>query len=77
MGEACIVELADGAVYMNNRNHDPRSLGCRSWCISRDGGESFTEFGVDQTLIEGRCHAALTLPRLGVSLQSCLARGPS
>ena len=60
VGEACIVELADGAVYMNNRNHDPRSLGYRSWCISRDGGESFTEFGVDRTLIEGRCHAALT-----------------
>ena len=60
VGEACIVELADGSVYMNNRNHDPRSLGYRSWCISRDGGETFTEFGVDQQLIEGRCHAALT-----------------
>ena len=58
-GEACIVELADGAVYMNNRNHDPGSLGHRSWCISRDGGETFTEFGVDQTLIESRCHASL------------------
>ena len=58
-GEACIVELVDGAVYMNNRNHDPRSLGHRSWCISRDGGETFTEFGVDRTLIESRCHASL------------------
>ena len=59
VGEACIVELSDGSVYMNNRNHDPRSLGFRSWCISRDGGESFTEFGVDETLIESRCNAAL------------------
>ncbi len=59
VGEACIVELSDGSVYMNNRNHDPRSMGYRSWCISRDGGESFTEFGVDETLIESRCHAAL------------------
>ena len=58
-GEACIVELSDGSVYMNNRNYDPRSLGYRSWCISRDGGETFTEFGVDPTLIESRCHAAL------------------
>ena len=58
-GEACIVELSDGSIYMNNRNHDPRSMGYRSWCISRDGGESFTEFGVDRTLIENRCHAAL------------------
>ena len=59
VGEACIVELSDGSVYMNNRNHDPRTLGYRSWCISRDGGETFTEFGVDKTLIESRCHGAL------------------
>ena len=58
-GEACIVELSDSSIYMNNRNHDPRTRGYRSWCISRDGGESFTEFGVDRTLIENRCHAAL------------------
>ena len=44
---------------MNNRNHDPRTMGYRSWCISRDCGETFTEFGVDKTLIENRCHAAL------------------
>lgn len=60
VGEACIVELSDGAIYMNNRNHDPRSMGHRSWCISRDGGETFNEFGVDETLIESRCHASLT-----------------
>ncbi len=59
VAEACIVELSNGSLYMNNRNHDPRSMGHRSWCISRDGGESFTEFGVDETLIESRCHAAL------------------
>ena len=60
VGEACIVELADGSVYMNNRNHDPRSLGYRSWCVSRDGGETFSEFGVHEELVEGRCHAAVT-----------------
>lgn len=58
-GEACIVELSDGSVYMNNRNHDPETLGYRSWCISRDGGQTFTEFGVDRTLVESRCHASL------------------
>ena len=58
-GEACIVELSDGSVYMNNRNHNPKTMGYRSWCISRDGGETFTEFGVDETLIESRCHASL------------------
>lgn len=59
-GEACIVELSDGSVYMNNRNHDPHTLGYRSWCISRDGGATFSEFGVDRTLVESRCHASLT-----------------
>ena len=59
VGEACISELSDGSVYMNNRNHDPRTMGHRSWCISRDGGETFTEFGVDETLIESRCHASV------------------
>ena len=58
-GEACIVELSDGSVYMSNRNHNPKSLGYRSWCISRDGGETFTEFGVNEALIESRCHASL------------------
>ena len=58
-GEACIVELSDGSVYINNRNHDPRTLGYRSWAISRDGGTTFIEFGVDKTLVEGRCHAEL------------------
>ena len=58
-GEACIVELSDGSVYMSNRNHDPKSMGHRSWCISRDGGTTFTDFGVDETLIESRCHASL------------------
>jgi sialidase-1 len=60
VGEACIVELADGSVYMNNRNHDPQSLGYRSWCVSWDGGETFSEFGVHKELVEGRCHAAVT-----------------
>ena len=58
-GEACIVELSDGSVYMSNRNHDPTTAGWRSYSISRDGGETFTEFGVAADLPEGRCHAAL------------------
>lgn len=58
-GESCVVELSDGSVYLNNRNHDPSSLGYRSWCISHDGGENFTEVGIDETLIESRCHASL------------------
>ena len=56
-GEACIVELSDGSIYMNNR---PETTGYRSWCISHDSGETFSEFGVDKTLIESRCHEGIT-----------------
>lgn len=58
-GEACIVELSDGSVYMSNRNHDPKSAGWRSYCISRDGGATFTEFGVADELPEPKCHASM------------------
>lgn len=58
-GEACIVELSDGSVYMNNRNHDPITSGWRSYAISHDGGETFTEFGTEGDLPSARCHASL------------------
>ena len=58
-GEACVVELADGSVYINNRNHDPKTWGFRSWAVSHDGGETFTEFGVAEDLPEPKCHAAM------------------
>jgi sialidase-1 len=58
-GEACIVERSDGGVYMSNRNHDPRTLGFRSWSVSRDGGFTFSALGIDPTLIDPRCHASL------------------
>lgn len=58
-GEACIVELSDGSVYMSNRNHDPETAGWRSWSISRDGGKTFTEFGVAEDLPSARCHASI------------------
>lgn len=58
-GECCIVELAKGALYLNSRNHGDND-GYRAWCISYDGGESFTKFGYDSTLIESRCHAGIS-----------------
>ncbi|MFI4910919.1 MAG: exo-alpha-sialidase [Sedimentisphaeraceae bacterium JB056] len=58
-GEACIVELSDGSVYMSNRNHNPETAGYRSYCISKDGGKTFTEFGVEEELPEPRCHASM------------------
>ncbi len=58
-GEACLVELSDGSVYLNNRNHDPVTSGWRSYAISYDGGETFTEFGTEGDLPSARCHASM------------------
>ena len=59
VGESAVVELSDGSLYLSNRNHDPVSLGVRSHDISHDGGETFTEYGLDTELIEPICHACI------------------
>jgi sialidase-1 len=58
-GEACLVELSDGAVYGNSRNEGLRSRGYRAWDRSRDGGQTFTESGFDLGLPEPHCAASL------------------
>lgn len=58
VGEACVVELSDGRVYINNRNH--KNFGIRNYAISRDGGETFSEFADDPQLIEPTCDAGMT-----------------
>lgn len=58
VGEACVVELSDGRVYVNSRNHAD-NFGIRNHAISSDGGESFTEFGDDPQLIEPTCDAGM------------------
>ena len=60
MGEACVVELTDGTVYLNSRNESLRFRGYRGWDRSRDGGETFIESGYDTTLIEPHCHAGIS-----------------
>lgn len=59
VGEACVVELSDGRVYVNSRNHAD-NFGIRNHAISSDGGMTFTEFGNDPQLIEPTCDAGLT-----------------
>lgn len=49
-GEGCLVELADGRIYYNSRAYFYD--GYRRTAISRDGGETFTDFAKDQQLIE-------------------------
>ena len=59
VGEACVVELSDGRIYINSRNHAD-NYGIRNHAISSDGGITFTEFGDDPQLIEPTCDAGLT-----------------
>lgn len=58
VGETCVVELSDGRVYVNSRNHAD-NFGIRNHAISSDGGETFTEFGDDPQLIEPTCDAGM------------------
>ena len=59
-GEACVVELSDGSVYLNSRNESMRCRGYRAFDISCDGGLSFIKSGYDTMLIEPHCHASIT-----------------
>jgi len=57
--ESCVVETADGSLYLNARNKHggPKR---RAFAWSRDGGETFGELGRDETLVEPNCQAGIT-----------------
>ena len=57
--EGCIAELSDGTIYYNSRAYFMD--GKRRVAYSYDGGETFDDFRVDETLIEpmGGCSAGL------------------
>ncbi len=59
LNECVAVELADGAVMVNSRNHGTTMVH-RGVCVSPDGGETFDDglFRRDQTLVEPRCQAS-------------------
>ncbi len=58
VGECTIVELSDGSIYLNNRNHG-EGYGYRNHAISCNGGLTFASFAVDTQLIDAVCHASL------------------
>ncbi len=64
-GEGCLVELSDGTIYYNSRAYFLDGKRRIAW--SYDGGETFEDFGVDDTLIEpagGGCNAGMArLPK--------------
>lgn len=54
-GEACIVELSDGSLYYNSRVHweeRPKNTRRRS-AISRDGGQTWTDWKIIDSLPDG------------------------
>jgi len=59
-GECCIVETVEGGICLNSRQY--HNLGRRGLAWSYDGGETFTDFGWDQVLIEpvrSGCNASM------------------
>lgn len=58
LNECEAVELEDGSVMLNSRNHGFDSHH-RGVSISRDGGETFSSFKRDPQLIEPRCQASI------------------
>jgi len=55
--ESTVVELADGALYLNMRNC--RGTNRRAWSISHDRGLRWSPLGEDETLVEPVCQASV------------------
>ena len=54
--ECTTVETVDGAVYINCRNYRGAKRSARAWSL--DGGETTTDFGWDDALVEPICQAS-------------------
>ena len=51
------VETEDGSVYLNIRSYEGKD--CRAYAWSRDGGLSWSEAKLDETLVAPKCQASL------------------
>ena len=61
-GEGCLAELSDGRIYYNSRAYFLDGKRRIAW--SYDGGETFTDFSVDEVLTEpinGGCNAGMAI----------------
>jgi sialidase-1 len=58
--ESQVVELSDGRLLLNMRNHPPKPENYRLVAISPDGGRSLAPATMDRTLIEPPAQASLT-----------------
>jgi sialidase-1 len=66
--ESQIVELADGRLMLNMRNHPPKPENVRLVAISRDGGRTLSPATPDRTLIEPPAQASILAFGRGKSL---------
>ncbi len=57
--ESQVVELADGRLMLNMRNHPPNAVNHRAVATSGDGGLSWSEVRYDGTLVEPPAQASL------------------
>ncbi|MEP0844929.1 MAG: exo-alpha-sialidase [Phycisphaerae bacterium] len=55
--ECQAIETEDGQVYLNMRSYHDKNRRAVAW--SRDGGLTFSEVTLDETLIEPKCQASL------------------
>ncbi|MGD9211781.1 MAG: sialidase family protein [Desulfobacteraceae bacterium] len=67
-GEGCLVELSDGRIYYNSRAYFLDGRRRIAW--SHNGGETFSDFGIDEELTEpisGGCNAGIALYPVSLS----------
>jgi sialidase-1 len=62
--EATVVELANGSIYINMRNHIPRPNNFnfnwhRAWAVSRDRGESWSKVDLSRELRTPNCQGSV------------------
>lgn len=57
--ECTVVELSSGDLMLNMRNYNREKGKCRSYCISRDGGQTWGEMKYATDLEESICQGAI------------------
>jgi len=55
--ECQAVQAEDGSVYLNMRSYEDKNRRARAW--SKDGGLTWSEVTLDETLVEPKCQASL------------------
>jgi sialidase-1 len=65
--ESQVVELADGRLMLNMRNHPPKAENFRMVAVSADGGRTLSKATPDRTLVEPPAQASLIRVTSGIA----------